>query len=203
MGSDDKCMKEKRFPGGTKIKIDSDVAERLKAALSKKYVTRIGILGTKTNRLRQDKNESHKAFKKRVRKWLKERSGGSAGEMTNAEIGLLHEKGSLTRNIPRRSFLEVPLVQNIRQVDRMGKVIRGTLEKAIKQGEDPEKAWYEAHRKLGVIGEQIVQHAFEVRGPGWKPNHPITIAKKGSDSPLIDTAQLRRSIMSDVKEKTK
>jgi hypothetical protein len=182
------------------IRINQDVAERLSKALSNKFRTRVGILGSKTERLAQQPGETHSKYKQRVRKWLKDREGGSGG-MTNAEIGLIHEKGSVTRGIPRRSFLEVPLMNGLQKVDRAGKVLQQELNTAIAADRDPEGAWKKAHRDLGIIGEQIVQKAFEDHGPGWKEDAPATIARKKSESPLIDTGQLRRSIMSDVVER--
>ena len=173
-------MSEKRFSSGSRIRVNSDVAKKLSKALSKKFFARVGVLGKRS--AREDEN-------------------GNQSELSNADIGFVHEKGSLSRNIPRRSFLEVPLVQNIRKVARIGKIIKADLEASVDLGTDTTNAWYIAHRHLGIFGEQVVQNAFEVRGPGWQPNSPVTIAKKGSDSPLIDTAQLRRSISSDVVER--
>ena len=52
---------------------------------------------------------------------------------------------------------------------------------------------------LGVYGESIVQEAFETGGFGtWEPLSQETVEAKGSNSILIDTAQLRRSITSKV-----
>ena len=54
-------------------------------------------------------------------------------------------------------------------------------------------------QKVGFVAEEVIQEAFSTNGYGqWKPNAPMTIEKKKSNSPLIDTGQLRRSITSKV-----
>ena len=59
------------------------------------------------------------------------------------------------------------------------------------------------YRFLGLYAESFIKQAFSSGGFGrWAPNKPNTIAQKGSDKPLIDTAQLRRSITSDVVKKS-
>jgi hypothetical protein len=56
--------------------------------------------------------------------------------------------------------------------------------------------------RLGIACEKWIQMAFATGGFGsWAPDSPATINRKGSASPLIDTAQLRRSIVSKVDEK--
>ena len=97
-------MKKTYFKGNrsgnyVQVKLDTDKLEDIQSALMAKFVTRVGILGSKTDRHNTitTKQGLHKA-------------GKVSSPKTNAEIGLLHEKGSLTQRIPRRSFLELPLV---------------------------------------------------------------------------------------------
>ncbi len=189
-------MRTGKLAGGMgTFRIDTSTAESLKKALSKKFVTRVGILGSKRDRMAS----SEKMLKsgRNIHVVSKTQKDG----LTNAEIGLKHEKGSYSENIPRRSFLEVPLTQNIGKLDRAGKILTKEM-KAMDAGMNPEDAFRKAHRDLGIVGEQIVNKAFQDSGPGWKPNSPMTIAIKGSDKPLIDTSQLRASIMSDVVERS-
>ncbi len=150
----------------TKIEFDNSGFSKIKGALSDSLKTRVGILGDKAN-------EAH-------------------GEgMTNVEIGSIHEFGSVSRGIPPRSFLRVPLEMKIwewikKNKDRYKEMLEaGTLRK-----------WYVA---LGFAAEKIVDDAFTSRGFGkWLPLKPRTIKAKGSDMPLIDTGQLRASISSQV-----
>ena len=53
--------------------------------------------------------------------------------------------------------------------------------------------------KLGRISKAIIQNAFDTRGFGlWAENSPRTIARKGSDAPLIDHGELRRAVNHDI-----
>lgn len=123
--------------------------------------------------------------------------GGSpqrADEMGNAEIGLIHEFGSAAAGIPPRSFLRMPLEHEQKKLtDFAGSTVaRNKFDKQDFKG---------FLQLLGIVGVEIVQKAFETRGFGqWAPNAPYTVERKGSNQPLIDTGQLRRSIMNDVSE---
>lgn len=111
---------------------------------------------------------------------------------TNAEIGIIHEFGSVSKNIPPRSFLRMPIETHIGAIATfMGQP--AMVEKVLSG-----KA-KEAFELMGIKAEEFVQQAFSTSGFGqWKPNAPLTIAIKGSSKPLIDTSQLRRSISSEV-----
>ncbi|MBT8412481.1 MAG: hypothetical protein KJP02_11890 [Octadecabacter sp.] len=50
---------------------------------------------------------------------------------------------------------------------------------------------------LGALVERDIKQAF-VSG-GWTPNSPVTVALKGSTTPLIDTGALRGAIRYEVK----
>ena len=116
-------------------------------------------------------------------------------DKTNAEIGFLNEFGSASQHIPERSFIRMPLRTKLNQYIRQKKSLSAEqFEKAIKEGKEEDFA-----KKVGIVAEEVIQDAFASRGFGkWAPNAPRTIAEKGSDSPLIDTGQLRRSITSKV-----
>ena len=116
---------------------------------------------------------------------------------SNAEIGFTNEFGKMTGypKIPARSFIRMPL--NTHFYDKMLSKKSLTVEefeKAIKSGNAEEFA-----KKVGIVAEETIQDAFATRGWGeWEPNADLTVKLKGSDSPLIDTGQLRRSITSKV-----
>jgi hypothetical protein len=133
---------------------------------------RVGILG--------DKNARKK--------------GGA--DKTNAEIGYTQEFGKHTGvKIPKRSFIREPLLLKFAKEIKAAKSLNKTeFEKAIKSG-NAEKFF----KRIGIVAEKVIQQAFATQGFGkWAPNAPLTVALKGSSSPLIDTAQLRRSITSKV-----
>lgn len=150
----------------TKIDFDNSGFKTVKGALEDSFKTRVGILGSKAS--------------------------AEHGEgMTNVEIGSIHEFGSISRNIPARSFLRIPLEEHIWEWVKKNK---DKYEKLIETS-SVEK-WYVA---LGFEAERIVDEAFTTSGYGkWKPLKPITIRRKGSAMPLIDTGQLRASITSQV-----
>lgn len=179
--------------GSVTLKIDKLI--NLKEELAKKYFTRVGVLGQKTNRQPRQDGETHKEYQLRVKKLLRSKEGIKGNtQKTNAEIGLIHEMGSLSAHIPRRSFLEMPLTL---KMPNYYKVFGEQLMKAVEDGN-----LHPVYVNLGIKGEQIVQLAFASRGFGmWVPNTDATEKRKGSSSPLIDTAQLRRSITSDVSKK--
>lgn len=163
------------------VTVDLSKLRAIEKELNTKFMAQVGVLGSKAEgRLSTVTNKKGK-----------HKTGKSPSSQTNAEIGLIHEKGSKSRNIPRRSFLEVPLETKLpEQMNKIGKgILAGITSLNI----------ITAFRKLGLIGEGIVLNAFNTSGYGqWAPNSPATIARKGSSMPLIDTAQLRKSISSRV-----
>lgn len=132
---------------------------------AKNYVARVGVLGDNA------RNDS---------------------EVGNAEIGVIHEFGSESNNIPPRSFLRMPMEE--KRDDIMRALSSGAAKEAIEK-----KDWRKLLKQVGVAGEIAVQQAFASGGFGqWPINAKSTVRSKGSSAPLIDTSQLRRSITSDV-----
>lgn len=159
----------------TKISVNLDGLEDLKRKLGSEYYARIGIIGAKAATEHEDRD-------------------GEPTGLTNAEIGVLQEFGN--EHIPPRSFLRMPIVERMKDIVRFlgSSKVNSLFEAGNIKG---------IFKALGIEGEGIVQDAFATRGFGmWKPNAPRTIAAKGSDAPLIDTAQLRRSVSSDVGRKS-
>jgi phage gpG-like protein len=147
-----------------KLRINIDGLNQLNKNLSQKWVTKVGILGDKNNR-NNDKE-------------------------TNSLIGAVHEFGSLTKNIPARSWLKQPLIDKKNQLE---KEVAGSISFNIAKPDGKKKIFEE----VGIIAEQIIQKAFETKGYGkWEPNSKKTVARKGSDQPLVDTGQLRRAVTS-------
>jgi len=143
-----------------------NLAQFLKVMAEKKHRVQVGVFG-------------HKA--------ARENSPG----VTNAEVGIIQEMGSLTRKIPRRSFLHDPL--RTHASDLMAAVAKD-MERLFRDGK---VALF--LKRLGLAAEDLIQEAFESRGWGkWAPNAPSTVKSKGSDSPLINHGELRRSISSRV-----
>lgn len=141
--------------------------DKIRANVSKKTYIKIGVLGDAMPRT--DDNT-----------------------VSNPEIAAIQELGSVTNNIPPRSFLRMPVEQNVGAIAQF--VSSPTILESVMQGKV-----VQALTKVGIYAETFVQKAFETRGFGqWKPNSPVTIDRKGSSSPLIDTGALRRSVSSEV-----
>lgn len=150
---------------------------------------RLGILGSTAQR----SAEMH----------IDEITGESFGEgqsdVNNAEIGLKHEFGGpsqlpngVTINLPQRSFLRVPLIQQFQKyLEASGAFDRATLASVIKKGTF--KVWLQ---KIGMIGEQVVYEGFDSGGFGqWKPSN---MSFKKNHQTLVESQQLRNAVISEV-----
>lgn len=113
----------------------------------------------------------------------------------NATIGAVHEFGAPARNIPQRSFLRIPLSENLnREMERAGLLDKDTLNEVIQSGSMT--PWL---KQVGVSAEAVVDDAFESEGPGWAPWRDPNYTNEGG-SILTDTGQLRESVTSEVQE---
>lgn len=171
----------------TKITADLSKLESILKDIGGTYVCRVGILGSDAGAIVED-------------------SDG----LTMSGLGLIHEFGSETNNIPARSFLRMPL--ETKQDELIDKIDSGMVKEKIEQGDI--KGVY---RALGEEAVRIVKAAFPTSGYGsWKANAPITIhggwmtgasgkafyvKGKKSSKPLIDKGNLSGSITYDVVKK--
>lgn len=154
---------------------------------SGQLVVKVGIFGNKNAR---GITSAKKAGSAGLRKVIK----GSKSTLTNAELGLIHELGSIERNIPPRSFLQMPISTKSKEI--LADAFKGAPE-LLAKGQIRQIL-----ARLGFACEKWIQIAFGTRGFGtWAPDRLATALRKGSGEPLIDTAQLRRSISSQVDHK--
>jgi hypothetical protein len=116
----------------------------------------------------------------------------SDGALTNAEIGARHEFGVISEGLPRRSFLRDPIELKRKELlKKADRIIKANIDK-----EDGDEKIFEL---IGIVGEAIVQEAFESGGYGtWQSLSQMTVDQKGSSQILIDTSQLRRAVISKV-----
>ena len=140
-----------------------------------------------------------------------EKGGRKSKETTNAEIGFIHEMGSVSSNIPRRSFLWDTFIN---QGDKLMGMLSGDVKALFKEGK---VALYLKH--VGIACTNLVGQAFETSGWGsWAPLKYRSIMDKVKGSllrrkqqaaevlfegakhtrPLLDTGQLMRSVTSRV-----
>lgn len=101
------------------------------------------------------------------------------------QVAAASEFGVPEKNIPERSFLRAGLrkyLPEFARVARLGMtaVVRGAIGEGIALGQ------------LGAVAAGWVKR-YIAEG-SFAPNVPRTIARKGSDRPLIDTGSLRQSI---------
>ena len=99
-----------------------------------------------------------------------------------AEIAAYNELGS--SGTPARPFMK----QSFENHEDQLRAACATVEKKIQGGATAE----EALETLGVFCKGLVQQ--EIVDGGFAPNAPSTIARKGSDQPLIDTGTMRQSV---------
>ncbi len=131
---------------------------------SGKLVVKVGIFGNKNAR---GNTAQAKAVTTGLRKVVK----GSLSTLTNAEIGLIHELGSNERNIPKRSFLRMPI--SVKSKEILADAFKGAPELLAKGQIRTILA------RLGIACEKWVQIAFATRGFGsWLPDNLSTILRK-------------------------
>lgn len=153
--------------GGT-VRINTDALDALRRDVEKNGKARVhvGILGASNGRISE--------------------------ELGNAELGAVHEFGVVDKNIPSRSFLRMPVIQEL----------PGALKATNKA------TWQKIILKKGIIGAlgllgsyalDVIHLAFETGGFGfWQALKARTIRRKGSSAILIDTAQMRQAITAEV-----
>lgn len=109
---------------------------------------------------------------------------------SNAEIGAHHEFG--TENLPRRSFLFVPLSDKL-----PGALAKAKLHREELAGFAGPEGLTLILKKIAIFCEGIVAQAFETGGFGMWP--PSDMRYKKVHQTLVETQQLRNSITSEVK----
>lgn len=122
---------------------------------------------------------------------------------------LLIQRGQITKphhiSIPARPWLSMPLQRNngadLRK--RFAKETGGFdgqfVDDLLFVAEDPKKIAHEIGTILGVVAQDQILEAFETGGFGeWQPDAPATIAKKGSEDPLIDKGRLKGAVTFEV-----
>lgn len=108
--------------------------------------------------------------------------------VTNAELLFIHTNGSPINNIPPRPVIE-PAIENDKE--RLNRMFKKVTDLVLKGEYEQADAMLE---EIGMRGQNISRNWFTNPDNGWAPNSPLTIALKGSDRPLIDTGELRKSI---------
>lgn len=106
-------------------------------------------------------------------------------EITVFQVGMIHEFGVPEKNIPRRSFIRVPIENNIKEIT---KLIENNHRLVLEKGMQTKVAL----DLIGIKAQNVIKESF--RNNNWKANSRATIKRKGSSRPLINTGQLIGSI---------
>lgn len=123
--------------------------------------------------------------------------GFQAGEATEdngadvASVAAFNELG--TSSIPPRPFMKQSFENHGEQLQAGCDMVNN----AINEGHSVEQPL----NQLGVLLKGLVQ--TEITDGEFEPNAPSTIARKGSDHPLIDTGTMRQSVNYVVRQRTK
>ena len=105
--------------------------------------------------------------------------------ITVFQIGMIHEFGVPEKNIPRRSFIRVPIESNIKEITKL-------IENNHKLVSENAMSAKVALDRIGIKAQNTIKESF--RNNDWKPLKRATVKRKGSSRPLIDTGQLIGSI---------
>jgi len=172
----------------TDLVLVGNMAEQFAVMSKGKYHIRVGIFGDKSARYADVQRSSWSGRKLKDSSSLK---SAGPGELTNAELGFVHEMGSKKVGIPRRSFLQDTFLYEAAALNSTMQPLFLTLFKGGKIDLFLKKA--------AIACENLVQMAFQTGGFGkWPALKPATIRAKGSSMILVRTKQLRFSISSQV-----
>lgn len=117
----------------------------------------------------------------------KPKPGTGQKAVSLAKIAATHEFGNPARGIPERSFLRASILFNRKKYVRASKVLATrVLEGKLTSDK--------AYGLLGQAAQDDVKAYIGV-AENFKPLKQSTIDAKGSSAPLIDSSQLRQSII--------
>ena len=120
---------------------------------------------------------------------------GAEGE--HSDLLYLHEKGVPSRNIPPRPVLEPAMAQREVRKQMRSQMTKAMADAVVHGDLNATKSDLE---RAGEIGRDACKK-YITDGTHLAPNAPATIARKGSDIPLIETGKLLQSITYEVRRK--
>lgn len=106
-------------------------------------------------------------------------------EASVVEYGIRHEYGI---GVPIRSWLREPIFIHM---DKIKEFVSTQITLALNGINTP----YKSYSFIGIWIVQLLKSMFDTGGEGrWKALSPVTVAKKGFDTILVQTGNLRRMI---------
>lgn len=115
--------------------------------------------------------------------------------INNASLMYIHTHGSPLKNIPARPVIEPAVAADKEKIS-------AEYIKAVQAAANGDSAnVLKALHRTGIAGQNAARNWFTDPRNNWPPNSPVTIAKKGSSRPLIDTGTLRKSIIYVIRDK--
>ena len=130
----------------------------------------------------------NKIINKKILVGIHQQEEVKEGEITNAQKLWENTVGSPLKHVPARPLLE-PAVED--KLDEIGQVLNSGVLAGLITGEE---AMEQAYNRAGLMAQQAAVNWFDNPKNNWKPNAPLTIKLKKSDSPLIDTGEMRKAI---------
>ena len=134
-----------------------------------------------------------------------ENSREDSGEITNAELGVIHEFGVPERGIPERSFMRSTASEESENLGNLTKVV---VSECLSGQITPIKAFSEIGVYLkGKIVDKITDGEFQPNTAETTRRKLATVKDKkkrrapDANKPLIDTGQLMGAITYEVREK--
>lgn len=115
--------------------------------------------------------------------------------VTNAQLLYIHTNGSPVNKIPPRPVIE-PAISDDKE--NIGEIFKKATQKAMEGNIEGMRGELE---RAGLRGENVSKGWFTNPKNGWQPNLPVTINRKASSRPLIDTGELRKSITHVIRKK--
>lgn len=137
---------------------------------------------------------------------------GSAGthegsDLTNAEIGYIHEKGSPARNIPARPFLEPGVRAAQEQIEKQLRAagaaalegnsagVKSCLEKAGLIAQNSVRAQFVDNDWAPLAESTLNRRPVTARDGDGKPTkHGKSRQERGAINPLLDKGELRKAV---------
>ena len=117
--------------------------------------------------------------------------------VTNSQLLYLHENGVPSQNIPPRPVLK-PAIAQEEVRDKISKMMKDALMAAFISG-NVERA-EQCFERAGMLGRDACKD-YILSGDKLAPNSEVTIQRKGSSLPLVDTGSMLNSITYAVRKK--